>query len=83
MVPRLGRLLEIGDRYEPYRLIDPDGAAVEAIAIYFQELWAAGESAINGSLLRDGSVAVAWTFPGTAFTRDPHEAMHRYGRRML
>ncbi|MFD6226024.1 site-specific integrase [Streptomyces sp. NPDC060232] len=36
-----------GDRrpvYEPYRLIDPDGAAVEAVAIHFQELLAAGKA---------------------------------------
>jgi hypothetical protein len=44
VVPRWGRLVETGDRYEPYRLIDPDGAAVEAVAVYFQELLAAGKA---------------------------------------
>ncbi len=44
VVPRWGRLVETGDRYEPYRLIDPDGMAVGAVAVYFQELLAAGKA---------------------------------------
>ncbi|MDX5569466.1 site-specific integrase [Streptomyces sp. ID05-04B] len=36
--------METGNRYEPYRLIDPDGAAVEPVAVYFQELLAAGKA---------------------------------------
>jgi integrase len=44
VVPRWGRLVETGDRYEPYRLLDRDGVTVEAVAVYFQELLAAGKA---------------------------------------
>ncbi|WP_327240888.1 MULTISPECIES: site-specific integrase [unclassified Streptomyces] len=44
VVPRWGRLVETGDRYEPYRLVDPGGLTVEAVAVYFQELLAAGKA---------------------------------------
>ncbi|AWN25093.1 site-specific integrase [Streptomyces sp. NEAU-S7GS2] len=44
-VPRWGRLVETGDRYEPYRLVDADGAAVVPVALFFQELLAAGKAA--------------------------------------
>ncbi|MFE4335936.1 tyrosine-type recombinase/integrase [Streptomyces sp. NPDC056831] len=44
VVPRWGRLAETGDRYEPYRLLDPDDVIVEAVAVYFQELLAAGKA---------------------------------------
>ncbi|MBG0831667.1 tyrosine-type recombinase/integrase [Planomonospora sp. ID67723] len=44
-VPRWGRLVETGDRYEPYRLVDADGVAVEPVAMFFQELLAAGKAA--------------------------------------
>ncbi|MGP4050043.1 site-specific integrase [Streptomyces sp. 2A115] len=44
VVPRWGRLVETGDRYEPYRLVDPNGVNVEAAAVYFQELLAAGKA---------------------------------------
>ncbi|WP_330293487.1 site-specific integrase [Streptomyces sp. NBC_00576] len=47
VVPRWGRLVETGDRYEPYRLVDPDGATVEAVAVYFQELLAAGKAPLT------------------------------------
>lgn len=41
-VPRWGRLAETGDRYEPYRLVGADGATVAPVAMFFQELLAAG-----------------------------------------
>ncbi|AJC62018.1 site-specific integrase [Streptomyces sp. 769] len=44
-VPRWGRLVETGDRYEPYRLVDADGAVVAPVAVFFQELLAAGKAA--------------------------------------
>src|SRR5690242_19131540 len=44
MVPRSGRLVATGDRYEPYRLIGPDGAVVEAAAGFFRDLLAAGRA---------------------------------------
>src|SRR3954465_3702225 len=43
-VPRWGRQVEPGDRYEPYRLVDADGAAVAPVAVFFQELLAAGKA---------------------------------------
>ncbi|MEU2739570.1 hypothetical protein ABZ656_30465 [Streptomyces sp. NPDC007095] len=46
-IPRWGRLVETGDRYEPYRLVDADGAAVAPVAVFFQELLAAGKAAVT------------------------------------
>ena len=31
VVPQSGRLEATGNRYEPYRLVDPDGAVVQAV----------------------------------------------------
>ncbi|MFJ1701488.1 site-specific integrase [Streptomyces sp. NPDC088252] len=36
--------METGDRYEPYRLIDPDGVTIEAVAVCCQELPAVGKA---------------------------------------
>ncbi|MFF5589082.1 tyrosine-type recombinase/integrase [Streptomyces hygroscopicus] len=44
VAPRWGQLIETGNRYEPCRLLDPDGENVEAVAVYFQELLAAGKA---------------------------------------
>ena len=44
MVPRSGRLIATGDRYEPYRLIDAAGEPVAAVAEFFRDLQAAGRS---------------------------------------
>ncbi len=68
-VPRSGRLVATGDRYEPYRLIGPDGVVVEAAAGFFRDLLAAGraESTVRSygmDLLRWlrflGAVGVSW-----------------------
>jgi hypothetical protein len=45
VVPTLSSLLETGSGWEPYRLIDPAGTSVEAVASYFRDLQAAGRSA--------------------------------------
>lgn len=37
--------METGDLYEPYRLVDADGTAVAPVAVFFQELLAAGKAA--------------------------------------
>ncbi|MFJ5103970.1 hypothetical protein [Streptomyces sp. NPDC088554] len=37
--------METGERYEPYRLVDGDGVVVEPVAVFFQELLAAGKAA--------------------------------------
>ncbi len=44
VVPLAGCLTETGDRYEPYRLSDADGAVVEAVTAYFRDLLAAGRA---------------------------------------
>jgi len=44
VVPQAGRLIVTGDRYEPYRLVDADGAVVAAATAYFQDLLAAGRA---------------------------------------
>jgi site-specific recombinase XerC len=45
VVPRLGSLAETGDAFEPYRLVDPAGRAVSAVAVFLAELQAGGRSA--------------------------------------
>jgi len=44
VVPQVGRLAETGDACEPYRLVDGDGAVVEAVTEYFRDLQAAGRA---------------------------------------
>ncbi|MGH3511587.1 MAG: tyrosine-type recombinase/integrase [Pseudonocardiaceae bacterium] len=44
VVPQLGRLVATGNPYEPYRLLDPDGALVEPVTAYFRDLLAAGRA---------------------------------------
>ena len=44
-VPAAGALLETGGEWEPYWLVGPDGAAVDAVSAWFGELQAAGRSA--------------------------------------
>ncbi len=43
-MPRAGRLVATGDRYEPYRMLGPDGMTVEPVAGFFRDLLAAGRS---------------------------------------
>jgi site-specific recombinase XerD len=40
----VGQLVDSGDAYDPYRLVDGEGAVVEAVAEYFRDLQAAGRS---------------------------------------
>ena len=42
VVPQSGQLVETGDPWEPYRLLDPAGAVVEAVSAYLRDLQAAG-----------------------------------------
>ncbi len=44
VVPVVGGVAETGDRYEPYRLVDEDGAAVEGVTAFFRDLLAAGRA---------------------------------------
>jgi len=44
VVPQAGRLVATADPWEPYRLLDPAGVAVAAVAAYLRDLQAAGRS---------------------------------------
>jgi site-specific recombinase XerD len=44
VVASVGRLVPTDDEYEPYRLIDGDGAVVAPVAVFLRELIAAGRS---------------------------------------
>ena len=44
-VPLVGSIEETGDRWLPFRLIDPTGDPVAAVSDYFRDLQAAGRSA--------------------------------------
>jgi site-specific recombinase XerD len=45
VVPPVGRLVATDNPWEPYRLLDPAGVAVEAVAAFLRDLQAAGRSA--------------------------------------
>jgi hypothetical protein len=45
IVPQAGRVVATDDVWEPYRLVDVDGIAVEPVAVYLRDLQAAGRSA--------------------------------------
>ena len=45
VVPQVGRLVATADPWEPYRLLDPGGVAVAAVAAFLRDLQAAGRSA--------------------------------------
>ena len=45
VVGQVDGLVDTGDRAEPFRLLDPDGEVVPAVAAYFRELQASGRSA--------------------------------------
>jgi integrase len=45
VVPQAGRIVATDDMWEPYRLVDFDGIAVESVAAYLRDLQAAGRSA--------------------------------------
>src|SRR6266516_8049615 len=72
VVPQSGRLEATGNRYEPYRLIDPDGAVVQAVTDYFRDLLAAGRTE---STLRSYGLALlrwfrfCWSDSGVAWDR--------------
>jgi integrase len=44
VVPQVGRLVATGGPWEPYRLVDAGGVAVDAVAAYLRDLQAAGRS---------------------------------------
>lgn len=79
VVPDVGRLAETGDLWEPYRLLDANGAVVEPAAAFLAELQARDRSA---STLRSygndlllwwrwlGAVGVAWDRATRAEARD-------------
>lgn len=44
VVPQTGRLVAVDDLWEPYRLLDADGAVVEVVSAYLRDLQAAGRA---------------------------------------
>ncbi|MCU8595896.1 tyrosine-type recombinase/integrase [Streptomyces sp. A13(2022)] len=40
VLPEIGKLLETGDPWEPYQLLDPFGRPVEPVVVYFKDLMA-------------------------------------------
>jgi site-specific recombinase XerD len=44
VVPQAGRLVYTGDPWDPHRLVDPNGCAVEAVSAWFADLQAEGRS---------------------------------------
>jgi site-specific recombinase XerD len=44
VIARVGSLEATGDPWEPYRLVGPDGAKVEAVSAFLADLYAAGRS---------------------------------------
>ncbi len=46
-VPSAGRLVATGDQWEPYRLVDADGRAVDCVRAYFAHLQAAGRAELT------------------------------------
>lgn len=44
VVPQIGRLLATSNPWEPYRLVGPDGRAVEAVSAWLADLQASGRS---------------------------------------
>src|SRR5258705_5399619 len=91
VVPASGRLVATGNRYEPYRLLDPDGVSIEAVTAYFRELLAAGraESTVRSyglDLLRWfrflwSDVGVAWDRATRVEARDFSRWMQVAGKR--
>jgi len=45
VVPQVGRLVDTGDPWSPYCVLDADGVTVTAVVAWFAELQAAGRSA--------------------------------------
>ncbi|WDF43613.1 site-specific integrase [Streptomyces sp. T12] len=47
VLPELGQLLKTEDPWEPYRMVDANGAPVEPVAVYFKDLMAADSSPLT------------------------------------
>ncbi|MFJ9624691.1 tyrosine-type recombinase/integrase [Streptomyces sp. NPDC101181] len=47
VLPEIGQLLETGDPWEPYQLLDPFGRPVEPVALYFKDLMAGNSSPLT------------------------------------
>ncbi len=79
VVPRVGKLRETGDPWEPYRLHDAGGAVVSPVTAFLKELQAAARSATTQysyamDLLRwfrfCWAIGVPWNQATTAEARD-------------
>jgi len=79
VVAQVGRLVDTGDPWQPYRLLGPDGDAVEAVSAWFADLQAGGRStatvrSYGTDLLRWfrflWTVGVEWDRAGRCEARD-------------
>ncbi|MEW2298140.1 hypothetical protein ABZ719_36550 [Streptomyces sp. NPDC006743] len=57
-LPEIGQLLETGDPWEPYRLVDPTGEPVRPVALYFKDLLASNSPA--STLYSYGNDLLRW-----------------------
>jgi site-specific recombinase XerD len=84
-IPMSGALLETGDPWEPYRLIDPAGVPVEAAAAFFRDLQAAGRS--EATIRSYGMDLVRWfrflSATGTSWNRATRTEARDFCRWML
>ena len=58
VVPLAGQLVATGDRWEPYRLVDADGAAVDSAGGLFRAPAGGGPGGADRPLLWHGSAAL-------------------------
>ena len=58
VVPRRGCLEATGDLFQPYRLVDGDGAVVVPVAAFFRRVGGVRAAGDDAAFLRDGSVAL-------------------------
>ncbi len=88
-VPATGELVAVNDRYEPFRMTGPDGAAVEPVTEFFRDLLAAGRSeatvrSYGMDLLRwfrfAWAAGIAWDRAGQRDARDFSRWLQLSGR---
>jgi len=85
VVPLSGSLAETGDRWEPYRLVDPAGETVRAVAEFFVDLQARGRS--QATVRSYGMDLLRWFrfcwAAGTPWDRAARAEARDFCRRML
>lgn len=75
----MGKLLETGDPWEPYQLLDPFGRPVEPVAVYFKDLMAGPYSPLTPPFVRHGPVAMVAPSVGVRDRVGPRDKRGRPG----